>query len=196
MPFGEQITTLLATMREQAEQTARETEDHWVRARSLDPNAAELLSLLARSAQAKNILEIGTSVGYSTIHLALAAQETGGHVTTLELLPTKVEAARANLAKGGLTQFVTQRQGDALEFLPSMPGPWDLVFLDPEKELYVPAWERFKDNVRPGGLVVADNVLSHADDLKGYLEAVRADGRFDTITVPIGLGLEVSYRRP
>lgn len=76
-----------------------------------------------------------------------------------------------------------------------LPGPWDLVFLDPEKELYQDAWNLFKDAVRPGGLVVADNLLSHAEDLAGYQEAVRADGRYDTLTVPIGLGLELSYRR-
>ena len=85
--------------------------------------------------------------------------------------------------------------GDALELLPTLPGPWDLVFLDPEKELYEAAWDLFKDKVRPGGLVIADNLLSHADDLQGYVEMIRADGRYDSVTVPIGLGLEVSYRR-
>jgi len=129
------------------------------------------------------------------MHLALAARKTGGHVTTLELLPAKYEAAQANLARGGLADLVTQRLGDALELLPTLPGPWDLVFLDPEKELYLDAWNLFKDNVQPGGVVVADNLLSHAEDLAGYGEAVRADGRYDTLTVPIGLGLELSYRR-
>ena len=102
---------------------------------------------------------------------------------------------QAKLARAGLSEVVTQRLGDALALLPTLPGPWDLVFLDPEKELYVAAWGLIKDHVRPGGLVVADNLLSYAEDLAGYQEAVRADGRFDTVMVPIGLGLEVSYRR-
>jgi predicted O-methyltransferase YrrM len=195
MSFPEPIIALLAQMRTQAEQTSRETEDHWVRARSLHPEAAQLLFMLASAANAQDILEIGTSVGYSTVHLAFAARQTGGHVTTLELMPAKIETARANLAQGGLTDCITQRQGDALALLPTLPGPWDLVFLDPEKELYLDAWNLFKDNVSPGGLVVADNVISHADDLKGYLDAVRADERFDTVTVPIGLGLELSCRQ-
>ena len=69
------------------------------------------------------------------------------------------------------------------------------MFLDAEKEIYLPAWGWFKDNVRPGGLVVADDVLSHADGVAAYLEAVRADGRYDSVTVPIGISMGVSYRR-
>jgi predicted O-methyltransferase YrrM len=69
------------------------------------------------------------------------------------------------------------------------------VFLDPEKELYEQAWKSFSSKVRIGGVVVADNVVSHASDLSGYVEMIRADDRFETVTVPIGQGLEISYRR-
>lgn len=195
MQTTERVAELLAKMRADDARARETTEDKWLRPRSLHPDAAGFLHLLARAANAKAILEIGTSVGFSTVHLALVAQETGGHVTTLELLPAKYEAAQANLAQGGLSEYVTQHLGDALDLLPTLPGPWDLVFLDPEKELYEAAWYRFKDQVRPGGLVVADNLLSHADDLQGYVGMIRADGRYDTVTVPLGLGLEVSYRR-
>lgn len=189
------MEAVLADIRAADAKAREETEDKWLRPRSLHPASARFLLLLAKAVGAKQILEIGTSVGYSTLHLALAAQETGGQVTTLELLPTKVEAAQANLARAGLSSYVTQKMGDALQLLPTLPGPWDLVFLDPEKELYEDAWNLFKDNVRPGGLVVADNLLSHAEDLAGYVEAIRADDRYETVTVPIGLGLELSYRR-
>ncbi len=194
MPLPTSVAALLADMEASDAETRQTTEDKWLRPRSLHPDAARLLNLLAKAANAQAILEIGTSVGYSTVHLALAAAETGGHVTTLELLPAKFEAAQANLSRGGLSPYVTQRLGDALQLLPTLPGPWDLVFLDPEKELYVDAWHGFKDAVRPGGLVVADNLLSHAEDLQSYREAILTDGRYDTLTVPIGLGLELSYR--
>jgi len=195
MHITEQVSALLADMCAADAKSREENQDHWQRPRSLHPDSARFLALLAQATDARAILEIGTSVGFSTMHLALAARKTGGHVTTLELLPAKYEAAQANLARGGLADLVTQRLGDALELLPTLPGPWDLVFLDPEKELYLDAWNLFKDNVQPGGVVVADNLLSHAKDLAGYGEAVRADGRYDTVTVPIGLGLELSYRR-
>ncbi len=195
MRMDEIAATLLADMEANDARARQEVDDKWLRPRSLHKDSARLLHLLAKAAGARRILEIGTSVGYSTVHLALAARETGGHVTTVELLPAKYEAAAANLARGGLTDVVTQHLGDALELLPTLPGPWDLVFLDPEKEIYLAAWERFKDNVRPGGLVVADNVVSHAGDLGTYIETVRADGRYDSVTVPTGLGLEISCRR-
>ena len=195
MQTSETIAALLADMQASDAKAREDTEDKWLRPRSLHPDAALFLNLLAKAANARSILEIGTSVGFSTVHLVLAASETQGHVTTLELLPAKYEAAQANLLRGGLSSYVTQHLGDALALLPTLPGPWDLVFLDPEKELYVDAWNLFKDHVRPGGLVVADNLLSHAEDLRGYRDAVAADARYDTILVPLGLGLEVSYRR-
>lgn len=195
MYISETITALLSDMEAEAERVNSLTQDAWLRPRSLHPDAAKLLNLLVKATGAKRILEIGTSVGYSTVHLALAAQETGGHITTLELLPAKYEQARANLLRGGLSGVVTQHLGDALELLPTLPGPWDLVFLDPEKELYERAWKSFSDKVRIGGVVVADNLVSHAADLSGYVAMIQSDARFETVTVPIGLGLEISYRR-
>jgi predicted O-methyltransferase YrrM len=182
-------------METEAKRVTESTQDKWLMPRSLHPDAAKLLNLLAKATGAKQILEIGTSVGYSTVHLALAAQETGGHITTLELMPAKYEQAKANLARGGLSACVTQHLGDALLLLPTLPGPWDLVFLDPEKELYEQAWKSFSDRVRVGGVVIADNLVSHAADLSGYVAMIRSDDRYETVTVPIGLGLEISYRR-
>ena len=193
--MNDTLNTLLADMQASDQKARDENEDHWLRPCSLHPDAAQFLCLLAKAVHAQAILEIGTSVGFSTVHLALAASETGGHVTTLELLPAKYEAAQDNLARGGLSSYVTQHLGDALALLPTLPGPWDFVFLDPEKELYVEAWHLFKDNVRPGGIVVADNLLSHAEDLQGYRDEILADSRYETVMVPIGLGLELSYRQ-
>ena len=195
MYISDSIAALLSDMETEATRVAESTRDKWLMPRSLHPDAAKLLNLLAKATGAKRMLEIGTSVGYSTVHLALAAQETGGHLTTLELLPAKYEQAKANLSRGGLSDVVTQHLGDALELLPALSGPWDLVFLDPEKELYEQAWKSFSDKVRIGGVVVADNVVSHASDLSGYVTMIRSDDRFETVTVPIGQGLEISYRR-
>ena len=195
MYISDSLAALLADMEAEAKRVNDATTDNWLRARSLHPDAAKLLNLLAKATGAKQMLEIGTSVGYSTIHLALAAQETGGHLTTLELLPAKYETAKANLQRAGLSDVMTQHLGDALLILPTLPGPYDLVFLDPEKELYEQAWNLFSDKVRVGGLVIADNLTSHASDLSGYVAMIRNDARYETVTVPIGLGLEISYRR-
>ena len=195
MQTNEIVAALLSDMQAADAQAREDTEDKWLRPRSLHPDAALFLNLLAKAANAKSMLEIGTSVGFSTIYLALAAQETGGQVTTLELLPAKYEAAQANLRRGGLSAFVTQHLGDAPGAPADAARPVGFGVFRPEKELYLDAWNLFKNHVRPGGLVVADNLLSHAEDLQGYREVVAADGRFDTLLVPLGLGLEVSYRR-
>ena len=195
MYISDSLATLLSEMETDAKRITESTRDKWLQPRSLHPDAAKLLNLLAKATGAKRMLEIGTSVGYSTIHLALAAEETGGHLTTLELMPAKYETAKANLLRAGLSDVVTQHLGDALLIIPTLPGPYDLVFLDPEKELYEQAWNHFSDKVRVGGVVIADNLTSHADDLSGYVAMIQNDARYETVTVPIGLGLEISYRR-
>ena len=195
MYISDSLATLLSEMETDAKRVTESTRDKWLQPRSLHPDAAKLLNLLAKATGAKRMLEIGTSVGYSTIHLALAAEETGGHLTTLELMPAKYETAKANLLRAGLSDVVTQHLGDALLIIPTLPGPYDLVFLDPEKELYEQAWNHFSDKVRVGGVVIADNLTSHADDLSGYVAMIQNDARYETVTVPIGLGLEISYRR-
>lgn len=194
MKITDDIRALLQEMDAEQRRLNNNTDDKWLLPRSLHPDSAKLLNMLAKATGAKQILEIGTSVGYSTIHLALAAKEIGGHITTLELLPAKYETAHTNLERAGLSECVTQHLGDALKILPDLHGPWDMVFLDAEKDLYEPAWKAFSDRVRIGGLVAADNVVSHAADLSGYQQMVRADSRFDTVTIPIGQGLELSYR--
>ncbi len=193
MHLSQTISDLLLDMQNQAYIT--QDLGHWERARSLNPDSAQLLHVVARAMGAQRILEIGTSVGYSTVFLALAAQATGGHVTTLELMPAKFAMAQANLAQGELSPFVTQRLGDALELLPGLPGPWDLVFMDAEKDLYLSLWPLIKDSVRPGGLVVSDNIVSHLEDLIPFLRTIHADEHYDTVSVPIGRGLEFSSRR-
>lgn len=193
MHLTQTINDLLVDMKHQA--YIAQDLGHWERARSLHPDSAQLLCVTARAMGAQRILEVGTSVGYSTVFLALAAQATGGHVTTLELMPAKFEAAQANLAQGELTPFVTQHLGNALDLLPTLPGPWDLVFVDAEKGVYEKVWPLVKHNVRPGGLVVSDNVVSHQADLIGYVRMIFADDDYDTVTVPIGQGLAFSSRR-
>ena len=188
------LESYLITMQSEADEVNRQTDDHWVRPRSLHPDSAAFLSLLARIAGAKRILEIGTSVGFSTIYLADAVRQSGGHITTIELMPEKSEKARQNIQAAGLSEYVALRTGDIRELAGQLTGPWDLIFIDLEKDLYLPVWQMLSTEIRVGGVIVADNVVSHADDLQDYLTAIKNDRRFETVTVPIGQGLELSRR--
>lgn len=159
------------------------------------PNTATLLNLLAKESKAKRILELGTSYGYSTVWLAEAARENGGKVTTLELSTEKSESARAALAKAGLDVYVDFKVGDALQILKELHGPFDFVLVDLWKNLYVPCFDLFLPKLAPGALIVADNMLEPPmarADAETYRAHVRESGRFDSILLPVGSGIELS----
>ena len=159
------------------------------------PESGALLNALAKGARATNILELGTSYGYSTIWLAEAAKANGGKVTTCELSKAKHDYARTSLAATGLLEHVELRTGNALEIIPTVPDGIDFVLVDLWKNLYVPCLELFFPKLKPGAVIVADNMLrpkqARADAL-AYRRAVRAKPGITSVLLPIGSGLEVS----
>ncbi len=172
---------------------ARETERPR-RMLNITPDTGRLLWILVRSARASRILEIGTSNAYSTIWLADAARETGGRVTTLELNPDKVGLARKNLARAGLGDRVEIVEGRATDILAGLTGPFDFVFLDADRASYLAYLELVVPKLVTGGLLVADNVTSHAHELQDYLARVKSHPALFSVTVPIGKGEEVSLK--
>ena len=122
------------------------------------PNQGKLLHLLARLMGARNILEIGTLGGYSTIWLARALPQ-DGRLITLEFNPKHAEVALENLARAGLSEIVEVRQGAALDTLPTLTGPFDLIFIDADKPNNPNYLEWALKLSRPGTLIVADNVV-------------------------------------
>jgi len=187
------LTLLDELARYGADNDARETERPR-RMLNITPDTGRLLSIIVRATRATRILEVGTSNAYSTIWLADAARETGGRVTTLELLPAKVSLARENLRRAGLEDRVEIRQGQAADTLPTLPGPFDLVFLDANRPEYLRYLELVLPKLVPGGLLVADNVVSHASELGAYLARVKSDPSLFSVTVPIGNGEEISLK--
>lgn len=163
------------------------------RARNLRPEAGRFLNLLVKIARPKLIVEVGTSNGYSTLWLAEAAQQVGGGVVSLETREGRHREAQANLARAGLADVADLRLADAHEAIPGIKGPFDLAFLDAEKEDYVALAERLLPKLPWGGLLVADNITSHAET-KSYLDALAADASLLTTVVPLGHGLAVTMK--
>ena len=161
---------------------------------NITPDTGRLLWILARATEATRILEVGTSNAFSTIWLADAARATGGRVTTLELDPGKIALAGANLAAAGLGDLVDVVEGRAEESLARLPGPFDLVFLDADRPSYLAYLELVVPRLRVGGLLVADNVTSHAAELEDYLRRVKSHPQLLSVTVPIGNGEEIALR--
>jgi predicted O-methyltransferase YrrM len=157
-------------------------------------DTGRLLWIIVRAARATRILEVGTSNAFSTIWLADAARSTGGRVTTLEINPDKIALARANLASAGLDTVVEIIEGPAADTLAALPGPFDLVFLDADRPSYLTYLELVVPRLRPGGMLIADNVTSHASELQDYLLRVKSHPQLFTVTVPIGNGEEIALK--
>jgi caffeoyl-CoA O-methyltransferase len=162
------------------------------RTRNVERETGHWLALLVRATKARELLEIGSSNGVSTIWLAAAARQNGGRVTGTEILPERAAGANGNLAAAGLDAVARVVAGDARATVASLPGPFDLVFIDAEKDDYVDHLEAVIDRVRPGGLILADNVISH--DLSAYQALLRARGDVETVTIPIGRGVEFTLK--
>ena len=138
------------------------------------------------------VLEIGGSRGYSTIWLAAGVRHLAGRVLSLEHDPVKCEAWRRNISDAGLDDAADLIEGDAFETLPEIDDVFDVVFLDAEKEQYEALFDLARAKLEPGAVVIADNVLSHADTLAAYSRARQADDTLESVTVPLDRGLEVS----
>jgi predicted O-methyltransferase YrrM len=162
------------------------------RARQVARTTGQFLFALVAPQTDCEILEIGGSRGYSTIWLASGARYLGGRVLSLEHDPAKTEAWRRNIAEAGLEEWAELVEGDAFETLERLDDVFDVVFLDAEKDDYERLLALARGKLEPGGLVVADNVLSHPDPLAQYSAARQGDPTLSSVTVPLDRGLELS----
>jgi predicted O-methyltransferase YrrM len=187
----EQISpSMLARMQELEAIDLRDRTDgtpHSKRLRQVPPEAGRFIALLAASAPAGPCIEIGTSAGYSTLWLALAARATGRRVTTFEVDPAKCELAHATFAAAGVADLIDLVHGDALAQLANYAGI-GFCFLDAEKDIYDPCFDLVIPRMITGGLLVADNAISHERELRPMLDRALSDPRVDSVLVPIGTG--------
>lgn len=188
------IRELLAELERQGtENDARET-DRARKMLNLEAETAQLLSILARNSGAKRVLEIGTSNGYSTIWLAAAVAETGGHVISIERSAEKQAMARENLERAGLSGHVGLILGEATAVVRELAGPLDFVFFDADRLSAPEQVKLLAAKLAPRALIAADNVLSHPQEIAGYLKTVANLQGFDHVVVPMGKGLSIAYR--
>lgn len=160
------------------------------RLRQIPPETGKFLAILAANTPDGDWLEIGTSAGYSALWLALAAAQNGRRLTTFEVLPEKVALAQETFESAGVTHLVTLVAGDARQHIPGFEQI-AFCFLDAEKELYGEVYELVVLRLVPGGLLAADNVISHAETLQPVVDSALGDTRVDALVVPIGKGVLV-----
>ena len=162
------------------------------RSRQVAPTTGRFLFALAAAQAGVEVLEVGASRGYSSIWLAAGARVLGGRLVSLESDPEKWAAWHENVAAAGLEEWAELVEGDAFLTLRETEDTFDIVFLDAEKDEYEALFGLVRPLLEPGGLVVADNVLSHAETLAAYSAARQADPTLSSVTVPLDRGLEVT----
>ena len=155
---------------------------------NFDRETANLIHLLLRMSRRTQVLEIGTSNGYSTIWLAATVSQTGGKpIISIERDADKLAEARKNLTEAGLADRVQLVHGDASAAVAILPGPFDCVFFDADRVSAPDQLRRLYPKLTADALLLADNALSHQSEIQGYRE-------FTTMTVPVGKGLHVAWR--
>jgi len=150
------------------------------------------LRLLTEAIGAKNVVEIGTSTGYSGLWLCLALQRTNGHLTTFEIDHQRAAMAQAHFQEAGVERMVTIIEGDAHQQLAKLKAPIDVAFIDADKSGYVDYLNKLLPLVRPGGLILAHNV----DMVPDYVKAVTTSADLETIFYMEGGGLGVTLKKP
>jgi caffeoyl-CoA O-methyltransferase len=191
--LDERIRAVMARLEAEAgRQSGDPSIPHDERARSVRPTTGRFLFSLVAGHPDCEVLELGGSVGYSTLWFAAGVRHLGGRVLSLERLPQKAAAWRRSIDEAGLGDWAELLEADALEALPGIDDVFDVVFLDAEKDDYERLFELARTKVEPGGLIVADNVLSHAGTLAPYSLARQSDPTLSSVTVPLDSGLELT----
>jgi predicted O-methyltransferase YrrM len=190
--LDEKVLAVLERLRQEDAEEREQGVARELRARAVAPTTGRFLFSLVAPQNACEVLEIGGSRGYSSIWLAAGVRILGGRVLSLEHDPAKCAAWRRNVADAGLEEWAELVEGDAFEALPEIEDGLDVVFIDAEKEDYERLFALARPKLEPGGLVVADNVLSHEEALGAYSRARQADPTLVSVTVPLDRGLELS----
>ncbi|GHO46300.1 O-methyltransferase [Ktedonospora formicarum] len=161
---------------------------------NLEPETAHFLNILLRSSRRKHLLEIGTSNGYSTIWLAQAVAHSDGQVTSIDRDANKQALADENLRRAGLRKIVELKCGDATEIVKSLPGPFDCVFFDADRYSAPAQLAYLLPKLTEDVILLADNILSHPEEVAGYLQALEMLPDFERIVLSLGKGLSLAYR--
>ncbi len=162
------------------------------------PGDAMMLRILVESSRAKRGVEVGSASGFGAVNMGIGFERTGGRLYTLEINPQSAKECRENLQKVGLENVVTCIEGDAIKTLPTLEGEFDFVFIDALKRDYLKYLKLIEAKLKPGAVVVADNVIRSANEMKDFLDYVQNSPDYDTVIIRASMekndGMSVSYK--
>ena len=187
--MDQHLTQLLGELEQFGRENDERASQHSDQLLNITHDTGVFLHLLIQALQARRILEIGTSNGYSTLWLADAARATGGRVRTVEHRPERAEMAAANFARAGLQAWIEPHTGEAGPYLAALPEDRvDFLFLDAGRGEYPGYWPQLQRVLAPGALMVVDNAISHPAEIAPLAAAVQATPGYLTSLVPVGKG--------
>ena len=159
---------------------------------------AMMLRILVESSRAQRGIEVGSATGFGAVNMGIAFERTGGHLYTLEIDPQMVKKCRNNLRKVGLQNTVTCIEGDAIKTLPTLEGEFDFVFIDALKSDYMKYLKLIEHKLKPGAVIVGDNVIRSARAMKDFLDYVQNSPNYDTVIIRASMekndGMSISYK--
>lgn len=165
--------------------------DFW----NISRQSANFLNMLVKISGAKNVVEVGTSNGYSGIWLANAVKATGGHLTTIEYWEKRIVLAQDNFKKCSVEDLITIRQGDASEVLESINLDIDFAFIDANKSEYIKYFEIIDKKLKKGGIIAADNITSHPEKVLTFVEKIKSDKNYQVEILDLPAGMLIGYKK-
>lgn len=159
---------------------------------------AMMLRILVETGRCKRGVEVGSYKGFGAINMGIAFERTGGHLYTLEIDPRRVRDCRENFQKVGLEKTVTSIEGDALRTIPTLEGEFDFLFLDALKRDYLKYLKLMEPKLKPGAVIVADNVIQSAREMRDFLDYIQNSPDYDTVIIRASMekadGMSISYK--
>ncbi len=181
------FTILEQELLQKLEQTQ---EDFW----NISRSSANFLNMLIKISCAKNVVEVGTSNGYSGIWLAKALQNTGGHLTTIEYYEKRIILAQENFQKCGVDDIITIKQGSACEVLETIDFEIDFAFIDANKGEYIKYFDIINPKLKKGGLIAADNITSHPQKVASFVEKIKNDPNYQVEILDLPAGMLIGLK--
>ena len=181
------FTILEQELLQKLEQTQ---EDFW----NISRSSANFLNMLIKISGAKNVVEVGTSNGYSAIWLAKALKNTGGHLTTIEYYEKRIILAQENFQKCGVDDIITIKQGSACEVLETIDFEIDFAFIDANKGEYIKYFDIINPKLKKGGLIAADNITSHPQKVAPFVEKIKNDPNYQVEILDLPAGMLIGLK--
>ncbi len=163
---------------------------------NISRTTAEFIYNLIVDSKAKNVIEVGTSNGYSGIWIGKALKKTGGKLVTIEFYDKRLDIAKVNFEKCGVADIIQTKKGDAATILEYLPQDYkiDFAFVDANKAQYIKFFHLIEPHLNIGGYIACDNVISHASKVQTFIDDINANQNYENVVLPLPAGLSLAKK--